>query len=318
MENTKQQVREFYDRIGWTQLSDGLYQNARYEDLRPVSREYIHKCHLRVGRHLAQRGRFFLDAGSGPVQWPEYLTYSQEYRYRVCADISITALRQARAKVKDRGLYVVADIANLPFASDIFDGAVSMHTIHHLPLSEHRRAYLELNRVLQPGKSAVAVNGWHNPLLMRLLEPFIRLGRMLTRRSAKRKKDWSAEEDQAGTFVEKMSPDWLKKELGGDVTFAIYSWRSLSPRSMRWFIRPNLGGRALLAAGICAGREISTFLWREWTIPDDCDYEGQLTAPGICVRLNSWACSRQNSWSARWVHASSLPRSNIRRLFIIH
>ena len=193
-----------------------------------------------------QRGRFFLDAGSGPVQWPEYLTYSQEYRYRVCADISITALRQARAKVKDRGLYVVADIANLPFASDIFDGAVSMHTIHHLPLSEHRRAYLELNRVLQPGKSAVAVNGWHNPLLMRLLEPFIRLGRMLTRRSAKRKKDWSAEEDQAGTFVEKMSPDWLKKELGGDVTFSIYSWRSLSPRSMRWFIRPNLGGRALL------------------------------------------------------------------------
>jgi SAM-dependent methyltransferase len=246
MENTKQQVREFYDQIGWTQLSDGLYQNARYEDLRPVSRKYIHKCHLRVRRHLAPRGRFFLDAGSGPVQWPEYLTYSQEYQYRVCADISITALRQARTKVKDRGLYVVADIANLPFAKDVFGGAVSMHTIHHLPLSEHRRAYLELNRVLQPGKTAVVVNGWHNPLLMRLLEPFIRLGRMLTRRSAKRKKDWSAEEDQAGTFVEKMSPRWLKKELGPDVTFSIYSWRSLSPRSMRWFIRPNLGGEVLL------------------------------------------------------------------------
>ncbi|MGZ6316261.1 MAG: class I SAM-dependent methyltransferase [Anaerolineales bacterium] len=246
MENTKQQVREFYDQIGWTQLSDGLYQNARYEDLRPVSREYIHKCHLRVRRHLAPRGRFFLDAGSGPVQWPEYLTYSQGYKYRVCADISITALRQARPKVKDRGLYVVADISNLPFAKDVFGGAVSMHTIHHLPLSEHRRAYLELNRVLQPGKTAVVVNGWHNPLLMRLLEPFIRLGRMLTQRSAKRKKDWSAEEDQAGTFVEKMSPRWLKKELGSDVTFSIYSWRSLSPRSMRWFIRPNLGGEVLL------------------------------------------------------------------------
>ena len=24
-----------------------------------------------------------------------------------------------------------------------------MHTIHHLPLSEHKRAYLELNRVLK-------------------------------------------------------------------------------------------------------------------------------------------------------------------------
>ena len=58
MENTKQQVRDFYDRIGWSQQSDGLYQNARYEDLRPVSRDYIHKCHLRVQRHLAPRGRF--------------------------------------------------------------------------------------------------------------------------------------------------------------------------------------------------------------------------------------------------------------------
>src|SRR5437868_11660891 len=74
-ENTKQQVREFYDQIGWSQAADGLYQNARYEDLRPVSREYIHKCHMRVKRHLASEGDILLDAGSGPVQWPEYLTY---------------------------------------------------------------------------------------------------------------------------------------------------------------------------------------------------------------------------------------------------
>ena len=91
MENTKQQVREFYDQIGWSQVSGGLYQNARYEDLRPVSREYIHKCHLRVNRHLAPQGDLFLDAGSGPVQWPEYLTYSDGYLFRVCADVSITA-----------------------------------------------------------------------------------------------------------------------------------------------------------------------------------------------------------------------------------
>ena len=51
-ENTKQQVREFYDQIGWSQAGEGLYQNARYEDLRPVVQEYIHKCHLRVNRYL--------------------------------------------------------------------------------------------------------------------------------------------------------------------------------------------------------------------------------------------------------------------------
>ncbi len=246
MENSKQQVRDFYDRIGWAQQADGLYQNARYEDLRPVSHEYIHKCHLRVLRHLARRGRFLLDAGSGPVQWPEYLLYSQDYERRVCVDISMTALREARSKLQERGLYVVADIACLPFSPDAFDGAVSMHAIHHLPLSEHRQAYTELGRVLKPGRAAVVVNGWHNPLLMRLAEPFIRLGRRLTGRSAKRKKDWAAEDDQAGTFVEKMTPSWLKHELNGAVRFTIYPWRSLSPRFMRWFVRPGLGGAALL------------------------------------------------------------------------
>src|SRR5512142_3148402 len=126
MIDIKQQVRDFYNQVGWKEVGEGVYQNARYEDLRPVSREYIHNCHLRVGRHLARRGRFLLDAGSGPVQWPEYLTYSKDFDYRVCVDISITALRQARTTLGQRGLYVVADIANLPFAPDVFDGAVSM------------------------------------------------------------------------------------------------------------------------------------------------------------------------------------------------
>lgn len=257
-ENTKQQVREFYDQIGWSQVGDGLYQNARYEDLRPVSREYIHKCHMRVKRHLAPSGEILLDAGSGPVQWPEYLTYSEDYKYRLCADISITALKEARARLGEKGLFVVADIANLPFKPDAFDGVVSMHAIHHLPLSEHKRAYLELVRVLKPGKSGVVVNGWHNPLLMRLAEPFIALGRLLSGRSAKKKKkDWSAAEEQAGTFVEKMTPRWLKDELNGVVKIEIYPWRSLSPRFMRWFVRPRLGGKLFLRV----------IFWLEETFP---------------------------------------------------
>lgn len=247
MENTKQQVREFYDQIGWSQVGDGLYQNARYEDLRPVSREYIHNCHMRVKRHLAPSGDILLDAGSGPVQWIEYLTYSENYRYRLCADISITALQEARNRLGEKGLFVVADIANLPFKPDAFDGVVSMHAIHHLPLSEHKRAYLELTRVLKSGRSGVIVNGWHNPLLMQLAEPFIALGRLLSGRSAKKKKkDWSADEEQTGTFVEKMTPRWLKNELKDVVKFEIHPWRSLSPRFMRWFVRPQLGGKAFL------------------------------------------------------------------------
>lgn len=246
MHQSKHQVRAFYDEIGWTQDDEGLYQNARYEDMRPVSREYIHRCHLRVNRHIASVGNYLLDAGSGPVQWPEYLTYSAGYRFRVCADISITALKAARLKLRAKGLYVVADIANLPFKTDAFDAIVSIHAIHHLPLSEHRRAYLEIERVLQPGRAATIVNGWYRPLLMRLAEPFIHLGRSLSGRSPKRKKDWALEEDQQGTFVQKMTPRWLRQELRGRIAFETYAWRSLSPRFMRWFVRPDLGGKAWL------------------------------------------------------------------------
>jgi SAM-dependent methyltransferase len=245
MENTKQQVREFYDRVGWSQVSDGLYQNARYEDLRPVSRDYIHNCHLRVNRHIASRGDFLLDAGSGPVQWPEYLTYSTGYRYRVCADISITALREARARLGERGLYVVADIANLPFKPDAFDGVVSMHAIHHLPSAEHRRAYMELYRVLKPQRSAVIVNGWYRPLIARMTRPLIQIGRFLDGRPSKKKKAVDVE-DPFGTFVNKTTPASFRQEYGRLFNFSIYVWRSLSPRILINLIRPNFLGKIAL------------------------------------------------------------------------
>jgi SAM-dependent methyltransferase len=170
----KRQVREFYNQVGWQVTGPlagpmGLYQNARYEDLRPVAREYIHRCHLRVGRHLKPGGLYLLDAGSGPIQYPEYLTYSAGYTYRVCLDISMVALQEARKRIGDRGLFVVADVANLPFRPGVFEGEVSLHTLHHLSERDQVRAYAELNRVLAPGCTAVVVNGWSDSRLMKNL-----------------------------------------------------------------------------------------------------------------------------------------------------
>ena len=112
-------------------------------------------------------GKYLLDAGSGPIQYPEYLTYSEGYQYRVCLDISIVALIDARERIGDHGLFVVADIAHLPFKNDAFDDVVSLHTIHHLPPEEYQPAYFELKRVLKPGATAVVVNGWSDSAIMR-------------------------------------------------------------------------------------------------------------------------------------------------------
>lgn len=252
-DNTKQQVREFYDQTGWSQVGDGLYQNARYEDLRPVSREYIHKCHMRVKRHLAPQGDILLDAGSGPVQWPEYLTYSEEYKYRLCADISITALKEARTRLGDKGLFVVADIANLPFKPEVCDGVVSMHAIHHLPMSEHKTAYSELYRVLKHDRAGVIVNGWDYPRLMQVMTVLVRPLRvfksLLTQGKLpgflKKKKARSVALN-TGTHIKKTDADWLRNELSDVAPMDIYVWRSLSTRVLRILIHQWLGGYYVL------------------------------------------------------------------------
>jgi SAM-dependent methyltransferase len=256
-ENTLQQVREFYDQIGWSQVGDGLYQNARYEDLRPVAQEYIHKCHLRVNRYLDPSGDLLLDAGSGPVQWPEYLTYSEKYRYRVCADLSFTALKEARQRLGGKGLYVVMDIAHLPFRPEAFDGIVSLHTIHHLPAQDHKTAYAELVRVLKPGHHAVVVNGWSNPPLMRAADRVANLSRRLFSRKAGvapteqdaimpgTSKTAKAEET-VGTFVHKSNAGWLREQLKDVTPIDIYCWRSVSTKFTRTYVSEKAGGRMLL------------------------------------------------------------------------
>jgi SAM-dependent methyltransferase len=244
--------------VGWQVVADGNYQNARYEDLRPVSREYIHRCHLRVKRHLKPEGRFLLDAGSGPVQYPEYVTYSQAYQYRVCADISIVALQEARARLGTRGLYVVADVANLPFKSEPFDGVVSLHTLHHLPLAEQSKAYQELYRVLRPGSTAVVVNGWTDSPLMRRANGLVRLaervGHWLARRRGKESSAPlnsqpapSSGPDGAatGTFIRKLDAAWLREQLGA-IRYEIFVWRSVSVRFLRALVHAPLGGRLWL------------------------------------------------------------------------
>ena len=240
-DNTKQEVRELYDEIGWRKEDSGLYQNARYEDMRPVSRDYIHNTRLRVNDHLLPTGDLLLDAGSGPVQYDEYLTYSQGYQKRLCADISIQALREARTRIGDHGLFVVCDVAKLPFKPDAFDGIVSMHTIHHLPTEEHKVAYAELHRVLKPSRTAVIVNGWSNSFVDSLARSFNILRRLLRGKPINVK-----HEEQVGTYVRKTNAKWLRKELGDSIKVEIFAWRFASTRTLRTFIHERLGGRRIL------------------------------------------------------------------------
>ena len=270
----KEQVREFYDRVGWRTIGEGLYQNARYEDLRPVSAEYLHRSHLRVGRYLAPAGNFLLDAGSGPIQYPEYLEYSAGFTYRVCLDLSLRALIEARERLGARGLYVLGDVARLPFREGCFAALVSMHTIHHLPPAEHESAFRGLYRSLQPGGRAVVVHSWGaRSGLMRLAAPLVLLSSAL-RRAARRlrpgearvgpersqangngiDRTTAAEErtaaerlvGQPGTFTFRHDYNWFRTRLFDLPGFEIRVWRAVSVEFLRSFVHPKLLGSRLL------------------------------------------------------------------------
>ncbi|MCK9246970.1 MAG: class I SAM-dependent methyltransferase [Anaerolineaceae bacterium] len=256
-DSVKHEIGQFYDEIGWQLEAEGVYQNARYEDLRPVSAEYIHKCHMRVKRYLAPSGKYLLDGGSGPVQYDEYLTYSEGYQYRVCMDLSLVALVEARKRLGEKGIYINADIANLPFRSDVFDGIVSLHTIHHVPIEEKVGVYQGLHRCLKPGRTMVTVDGWSEVPLAKPMQFLMRVANRLRRWTGKEAaampdgfsasqanmQEKKPDQEPVGTFVLKTSARWFHSVMKGILPYEIRVWRSVSVRFLRSVIQPEWAGR---------------------------------------------------------------------------
>lgn len=152
------QVRDFYDEQGWQSDSSGESTDARlWEDLRPCAAAYVSACRRKVLEFLPPSGNLILDAGSGPIQYPEYLEYSEGFAKRVCVDVSERALEEAHKKLGDHGEYVRASLLDLPFPDGHFDAAVSLHTVYHVDGKRQEEAVRELVRVLRPGARAVVV-----------------------------------------------------------------------------------------------------------------------------------------------------------------
>jgi SAM-dependent methyltransferase len=203
------------------------------------------------------------------------------------------ALIEARKRIGAHGLFVVTDIANLPFKPGCFEGIVSLHTIHHLPLDEHAQAYAELYRLLAPGSSAVVVNGWDSAPLVVLVNGLIRVaewvyalkarltGKLVINNLRQNTSPLSVTENQqstisnpqpTGTFVRKHNAAWLKKEIGSRMPVEIWTWRSVSVRFLRTLIHERWGGRILLRG----------LFWLEERFPHFCGKNGQY--PLVVVR----------------------------------
>lgn len=248
-DDVKSQVQKFYDDLGWSKQEGDFVDAVLFEDLRPVSRDYIHNCHLRVKEYIHPSGRFLLDAASGPVQYPEYLEYSRGYKIRVCVDISRQALVHARKRLGANGLYILADVASLPFQTDSMDGFVSLHTIYHVDQQKQEQAIRELHRVLKPGTTGVIVYSWGNqsPLTkstVNLVRFFRYLPGRILRFLLGRRPPAVPQQDRL--FYSHMhNKDWFDKISWG-FPLEILVWRTPSVDFLKMFIHPWLFGKPFL------------------------------------------------------------------------
>jgi SAM-dependent methyltransferase len=216
-------IRRQYDEYGWIERNGVTHDARSCEDLRPAAAEYVTACRMRVKRHLPATGHRLIDMGSGPIQYPEYLTYSEGFAIRTCVDLSTRALSEARRKLGGRGEYLCGDFLDIDVPQA--DAAVSLHTVYHIAADRQEAAVRKLLQCLRPGGTAVIV--YSNPAypISVLLGP---LRRLLNRRAP-------------SIYMHRHPLRWWRRfETAADVR--ILPWRTFPAREQRM-----LGRRALAA-----------------------------------------------------------------------
>jgi SAM-dependent methyltransferase len=267
MREEKRIVKDFYDGFGWERNTDGTYRDTvAFVDVRPVLREYYHKVYLRVKSFVAPQGEYFLDAGSGAIPHPEYMEYSAGYRRRVCVDLSLKALSEARAKLGGRGLYVMADLTRLPFRERIFDATVCAHVLYHIPEDEQASAVQELYRTLKPDASCVIIYGWRTSLATQLASlagrraVLARLRRLIARIPGTRflwgrfrrpaaqdaSREGHGQPERPPLYFHPGDYQWFRQMLPEYWDTDIRCWRFADRAFTTTFVGDNVAGRLLL------------------------------------------------------------------------
>jgi ubiquinone/menaquinone biosynthesis C-methylase UbiE/uncharacterized protein YbaR (Trm112 family) len=244
-------VQSFYDNYGWEKNASGLYNDtSQFTDTRSSAREYQRMCNERIGRELSG-GQFLLDVASGAIPMAEYLEYSRKYAVRICVDFSIRALREAREKLGNSGLYLLGDITRLPIASNEVDAVISLHTIYHVPRSEQTAAIDELMRVTRRGGRVVVVYVWaSSPAMSFCFGLRRRLGlirRFLRRRGQPQPSPAPGDSTKPALYFSPQNYDWFAREVAPRYGARLKTWSAVSMMFQERFFSDHGAGRFTVA-----------------------------------------------------------------------
>jgi SAM-dependent methyltransferase len=158
---TNQDVKKFYDNEGWQYLGDNSRDAIINENLTKVAASYVSNVRLRILDNLGS-GDALLDVGCGPIQYPEYVSYSQNFKLRVCVDLSEEALKLAKNKIGKHGVFIVGDYLHLEASKEApFAGATLINVLYHIEKNKQEELVRKILADLRPGANLVIV--YSNP-----------------------------------------------------------------------------------------------------------------------------------------------------------
>ncbi len=243
-------VRAFYDDFGWKRTEDGrFHDSALFVEEKNSTESYYLSTIQRLSQFLRPEGRYILDVASGPVFQPENQAFSAHFDKRICVDISIRALKEARRNIgEDKGIFINGDFTNLPLRDEICDNSMSIHTLYHVPKELQGTAVRELIRVTKPGSNIIILYNWawHSWLMNVLLLPVrvVKAAQRLYRYLTVPAKDrWLS----GGLYFYPHTPAWFEdiaKEKGMEVSF--HALTSIHQDFVKYYVHDKVGGAALL------------------------------------------------------------------------
>ena len=237
----RENVKAFYETQGWDKVGLHYRDAIINENLTEVAAEYVSAVRSRIKDFLGA-GTYLLDVGPGPIQYREYLEYSQNFTYRVCVDLSNVALEQAKARIKTHGIFIRGDYLKIPTPEEApFDGAALINVLYHVEKTSQAKLVRKMLEDLAVNKNLVVV--YSNPQSLSTIISSILVGvKHFFERVALRR-----------TSMELSNPIYFNRhklsfwnEFKDVSEVQIRAWRTFSPSLEKLLFRKAFGGRYLL------------------------------------------------------------------------
>jgi len=244
----RQRIFNYFKEIGYDKFEgQQIYEDAKqFIDFRPFLQHYTSRGFAKAGYYLPLKGNYFVDVASGPVAFKEYVQLAKGFTCRICIDLSLNALQQAKRNLAISGqnsLLICADMLHLPLKVNMADAVLCQHALFHVPKHQQLDAIHQMIRIANPGAPVAIVYDWfyHSWLMNIALGP-VQLYRILRHIAGK----WYARIFRKNKlYFYAHSPRWFRRNNPGK-KIDFFTWRSVNIYFSKIYFHNNRVGKRIL------------------------------------------------------------------------